>query len=269
MSDLIILSIHEGLGNRLFQLARNIAYSVKYNKKIVLSNNHYFNNIHSDIDYIPIFFKNIDIIKDDDIPTNIYRINEPTNGFTKYYDVPYIDRPILFWGYYQSYKYFEDIKDIIYNRYSCPDKSELYNKYDNLHNGFFIHIRRKDYINTKYDILENSYYYKDCINMALNINGNAHFYLMSDDIEWCRNSSIFKELYNVEYVDDNEVNCLWIMQLCKLGGICANSTLSWWGGWLNVNTYTNSLVMYPNIIMKNMNNDLNDFLYYKFKIMNI
>ena len=37
MDGSIILSIHEGLGNRLFQLARNISYSIKYSKKILLT----------------------------------------------------------------------------------------------------------------------------------------------------------------------------------------------------------------------------------------
>jgi beta-lactamase class D len=48
----------------------------------------------------------------------------------------------------------------------------------------------------------------------------------------------------------NEIESLSLMSKCNLGGICTNSTLGWWGGYLNTNC--NKKIFYPN---KNLNND--------------
>jgi hypothetical protein len=41
-----------------------------------------------------------------------------------------------------------------------------------------------------------------------------------------------------------------MMSLCEKGGICPNSSYSWWGGWLNKNE--EKIVIFPN---KWFNND--------------
>ena len=43
----------------------------------------------------------------------------------------------------------------------------------------------------------------------------------------------FLEDYDKTFVDEDEVDSLDIMRQCKYGGICMNSTFSWWGAYLN------------------------------------
>jgi hypothetical protein len=44
--------------------------------------------------------------------------------------------------------------------------------------------------------------------------------------------------------DENEINSLYLMSLCNLGGICGNSTFAWWGAYLNNNV--NKKIYFPN-----------------------
>ncbi|MBK8842633.1 MAG: alpha-1,2-fucosyltransferase [Saprospiraceae bacterium] len=65
----------------------------------------------------------------------------------------------------------------------------------------------------------------------------CHYYIFSDDIEWCRNN-IGKDLNYCEYINHNLGNDAWqdiiLMKNCK-HNIIANSSFSWWGAWLNEN----------------------------------
>jgi hypothetical protein len=61
---------------------------------------------------------------------------------------------------------------------------------------------------------------------------NLKFKVFSDDIEWCKNQSIFK---NCEFVEGGtEISDLNEMASCE-HNIIANSSFSWWAAWLNPN----------------------------------
>ena len=65
------------------------------------------------------------------------------------------------------------------------------------------------------------------------------WYVFSDDPQWCKTNlnSLFRDISLpsfsiIENDKFNEVETLWLISLCDRGGICANSTFSWWGSWL-------------------------------------
>jgi hypothetical protein len=68
-------------------------------------------------------------------------------------------------------------------------------------------------------------YYQRAIAYIEAITPQSHYYIVSDDIPYCKN--LFESL-NKTFVEGDAFS---IMTSCK-GGICANSTFSWWGSYL-------------------------------------
>ena len=68
---------------------------------------------------------------------------------------------------------------------------------------------------------------------------NEKFLVFSDDIEWCKQSPIFKDC---EFSHGTEIEDMNMMASCKYN-IIANSSFSWWAAWLN--PYPNKIIVAP------------------------
>lgn len=172
-------------------------------------------------------------------------------------------------GYWQTEKYFKDIKDIILKEVSM--KSPLQGKDATVArdiestNSIMMHIRRGDYVtNPQANIVHGTcsldYYRKAIATIAEKI-GTPHIFIFSDDHEWVKNNMVFE--YPTTYVDHNKADRnyedLRLMSLCK-HHIIANSTFSWWGAWLS--TSPNKIVIGPSkwFNTKKSNTDTKDIL---------
>jgi len=125
-------------------------------------------------------------------------------------------------GYFQSYKYFDNIKNVLLEDFSFKKK---YTK--PFENYIAIHVRRTDYVSQQnfHPVCDISYYQQ-----ALSIINKKHpIVVVSDDIEWCKNN-IGADLYSDKKQDED----LFIM-MNATHNIIANSSFSWWGAWLNQN----------------------------------
>lgn len=152
-------------------------------------------------------------------------------------------------GYWQSYKYFEDIREILLNEFTLRDiQSLVVNPYYQMitrSNSIAIHIRRGDFINHPFHNVCGMDYYKKAIEYMNAQIADSNIFVFSDDIEWCK-----KELYSyprLEFVDDellidNPHYSLVLMSLCK-NIIISNSSFSWWAAWLN--SAPNKIVVSP------------------------
>ena len=114
--------------------------------------------------------------------------------------------------------------------FSFISKDYLAEKYEFINNvrTTSIHVRRGDYVNHWLHHIDLRNYYNFCFKQFENV----HYYICSDDIEWCKNNLLFDNILFVEGLDD--IEDMWLMSLCK-NNIIANSTFSWWGAWLNKN----------------------------------
>jgi hypothetical protein len=272
-----------GLANRLFIFATAYAYAKKYKKKLVFLHEFYHHvTNHSRTDYTHIFFADIPFDTVESFK-NFNKYNETL--FCKYNELPIItnednNNVLLLSGCFQSEKYFKEYSLDLYKRFGCSEyiKNQLINFYPELNRSCFIHVRRGDYtVLKKYDLNLFENYYPQAISQIRGKFPDIHFYVLSNDIEWCKNNDLFKSLKNdkvLEFIDSNEVIGLWFMQNCKYGGICANSTYSWWGGWLNkmthddITTNTKNSIIFPSRIM-NDDLDYTDLISEKFEVIQV
>ena len=89
---------------------------------------------------------------------------------------------------------------------------------------------------------------------------NPHFFIFSDDIEWARSNFNFIESPLTFIENNSDVVDFWLMSLCR-HNVLANSTFSWWAGWLNKNNskfviapkkwFLNSTISTRDLIPKN------------------
>ena len=248
-----------GLGNRLFQLAAAMGVGSKHYKRVVLSKAHITVNPHQTTDDAH-FFRNINRC---DHILNYYQSNETLYNTHDVVDDRF--KNCLMIGYRQNEQYFSHIKQYVCEQFSAPPDvvDELYAKYPNLQHAAFYHIRRGDYLKLSpvYGIDLENYYAQS----AKLFNANVVFFVCSDDLAWCREN--IKTNHPMEFIDENEVMTLWVMSLCKQGGICANSTLSWWGAYLNQSE--RAQFCYPSVTLKNSHPYPTGYIPDKFTIIDV
>lgn len=144
-----------------------------------------------------------------------------------------------FVGYWQSEKYFKNIRNQILRVFDFTNLEPKLKEFgEQLKKTYIsIHIRRGDYLKfAMYQTISLEYYWNS-IDYINNIFPDAKFIVFSDDTNWV--SKIF-DLDNMivckpEFFDDyKDWYDMYLMTLCK-GNIIANSSFSWWGAWLNKN----------------------------------
>lgn len=146
-------------------------------------------------------------------------------------------------GYWQSEKYFKDIREVILKEFTFPIQAVKSNvkltDQMKLENSVSIHVRRSDYLTEQnlkvYGNICTEKYYSNAINYIEGIIDNPHYYVFTDDLQWAKeyfkgdNYTIVSENRGKDsYID------MYLMSQCK-HNIIANSSFSWWGAWLNQN----------------------------------
>jgi hypothetical protein len=256
------VQLEGGLGNKLFQLAFLHSLSKKFPViKCYYNALRYYKTSHETVDwsYFTKTFNSLTSLGEH------FTSREEHFRHCRYIDYPaglknfFIQKPtahIDLFGYFQSEKYFEEYKNEIYEKFRVPGETKqyIYDKYPGIENSIFLHIRRGDSLRSGCLVFDLEYYERaleEFKNSALVID----VLVCSDDIAWCKKQSLFEstEKFKFSFVEEDEIITLWIMSLCKLGGIAANSTFSWWGAYLNENS--DKLILFPDILSELWNTE--------------
>lgn len=268
--------IYGGLGNQMFQYALNTALNQKGNRSTITFSNFFYDSHHNGFNLSKAFRLKLPF------PLHILNLLLRYGGFfyknkisayflrkliTRYYKRKYstytekkefiYDENVfhqtssLLVGIWQVEAYFKDIKkaitrEFVFNKPKDKKNKELIEEIQN-GNSVSVHIRRGDYLNTKWakthSVIGDKTYYVNSINYLKEKIENPHYYIFSDDIPWVKENLKFPD---VTFVDHNKGKNsyidMYLMSLCK-HNIIANSTFSWWGAWLNNNI--NKIVIMP------------------------
>lgn len=146
-------------------------------------------------------------------------------------------------GYWQSEKYFSDIREIICSEFAVRQEPEGLNRTlaDRLGDPGFcsvaLHVRRGDYIDSpsaaKVHGSCSPRYYSDAVKLVSERCLRPHFFIFSDDPDWVRGNFSLEHPCTVvgHNGPDQAHEDLRLMTLCR-HHVIANSSFSWWGAWL-------------------------------------
>jgi hypothetical protein len=221
----LFVNLNGRTGNNLFQIMAGYSIAKKNKMNLII--------VYNTTNYIIEKFNNIHISK---LPSNLLMYNEKKCYI---YDDIKLNEDCILNGYFQHKNYIDK------ETYSSFLMNKTFDSYNS--NSYFIHVRRGDYL---YKYNEDMYalnydYYKKAIEYIQNIDSNPFFYIVSDDIDFCKTLSYFENI-NKHFIENDELDeleTLNFMAYCKLGGICANSTFSGWGATLNLTP--NKIVIVP------------------------
>ena len=246
-----------GLGNQLFQIFTLISLSIdnNINFKIIeykddkvspldniSSRNTYWNNL----------LKNIYNKTIKNINSPLYQYNEPYFHYKPFPNINDKSKNYILFGYFQSYKYFQHNLDKILELLKFDDIKKPYEKMYDYKNTVSLHFRIGDYITlqTHHPVLSIDYYINALVKLITDTNRDnwnvLYVYEKNDKAIIDKNIEILRNKYpNLNFISiDHELDD-WEQMLCMsycTHNIIANSTFSWWGGYLNTN---DNLVYYP------------------------
>jgi hypothetical protein len=219
-----------GLCNQLFQIFSILGLSKRDNVDFKLcydiidlsetkkhsGRNSYFDNLLIKLN--DFFINNLE---------NYVFINENQAIKNYYENIKDYDKNIMFNGYFQD-PYFLNLLGVQFIKNLLNFPIVDISKY-NVDNAFFIHYRRGDYVNNNYHGFLNDSYYEKALNFYPK---NTTILICSNELNYGIDKPIFKDR-NIIFINEDEIITLYILSNCKFGGICANSSFSWWGIYLN------------------------------------
>jgi hypothetical protein len=205
------------LANYMFQIAATVGHAVRHNDTAEFERyiespefrNHYTDPVS------PAWFPDFGLPARTRQVEFVYQQKDGAG----YEDIPYKPNMMLK-GFFQSYKYFDHVKDHLVNEvFRVPVNPQA--------DTVGIHIRRQDYwlYPDHFPMLPDSYY----LSAIEEIGHGKRLLFFSDDIPYCEQH--YGHLENVEFVRGHPLHDIMLLANCE-HFIVANSSFSWMAAYL-------------------------------------
>lgn len=228
---LITIKLEGGLANRIFKILAGLGISEKYSSEFVICKSFIRDgNIRHEqnlLNHLIRVFPNIRVI---DTFTDDHQYIETREHYT-YNDFTLTDKNILLHGAFQNEQYFP-------SKNCIPALRKAYYT-----NTYFVHIRAGDYLTDDRFNLNLVEYYSKCFSL---LDTSTKYIVFSNDNAY---ADTYMKQFNINFSISDKTDPLHVlieMANCA-GGICANSSLSWLGGYFQKEPRGN--IYFPSIWM--------------------
>lgn len=150
-----------------------------------------------------------------------------------------VTRPVIVDGYWQSPRYFDDLplRDLVHFPEALIRAVEAESAVIQNNHAVCVGVRRYEEILKKkrpMHILDAAYYQRAMARMEETVE-NPHYFVFAQDMAWAREN--IRSTHPITFAteknpDAGAIQDLYLMTQCR-HFIISNSTLHWWGAWLN------------------------------------
>jgi hypothetical protein len=247
----VSVKISDGWGNQMFKVAAMLGYAEKHGHTPVFLGEPAVCREHGDSQLrIRDQFPEIAVVPLETGPWTV--LKEPADACFTHLDLPRLEGNVLLDGYFQSYKYLPSrpLPAPTMTSAVIPLLAEDWT------DSVFVHVRRGDFMHPlnahhRIDLIA---YIRKCL---LEVKQGAKLFVVSDDMPWCKQElpKLLSEerapkllgeerawIWCPEKLSDRDTIAL--MSLCE-GGICANSTFSWWAAYFLMRAQDDAKVFMP------------------------
>jgi hypothetical protein len=246
---MVTVKLKGGLGNQMFQYAAGRALAEKHRVPLLLDVSFLeadpaklYTKRHYELDQLNIVAK---VAGKEDLkkfrnPTIFQRLfktsggavyHEQKSSYNKAFEN--LGPDVYLDGFWQTEKYFSSVRALLLKEftpaYPLTGTVELLENEMKNCESVAIHVRRGDYVNLKsaaeYHGTCSMDYYDRAINYIKSNVIEAHYYIFSDDMTWCREN--FRNLPNVHFTESQgRYSCvdLYLMSCCSHNIIANSST---------------------------------------------
>lgn len=265
-----------GLGNQMFQYAlyRSLIFA---GKQAVFDTSYYkHETVHSGYEIEKCFGIKVGEDKNDHFNVvwkSLYSLMARTKRYSFYniimenpqkiLDINFVQNKAVLFGYWQSENYFKTLKNELISELkfqNISEESQIMARKMRKENSIAIHVRRGDYLKTtQYMNLSETNYYNRAIDYINEHITNPQYYVFSDEIDWCKKNMKLPQ-DKTTYVDFNtgtrSYEDMYLIS-CSKNAILANSSFSWWAGYLG----KHDIVIRPSKYKVNWSKEQDDMLY--------
>lgn len=243
-----------GLGNQLFQIFNLLAYSFRHNTTLYFSPEPIHHGVRKTTYWSTPFLQALNYFVKPAPPNNQPIMYHERNFHYEEPQAPPVavttNQTIKFFGYFQSYKYFQDQQELIYRfinlretQAAMREKTQDKYAYDNT---VALHFRVGDYKNLpNHHPLMSLEYYTTALTQLLAASPTTsstvlyfceqadQAYVQEKMLQALQQNPLFQNKFTFQCIDHQLTDWeqVLVMSLCR-HHIIANSTFSWWGAYM-------------------------------------